>query len=171
MYRTFPYIVLFLATTLLQVFFFDRLPLGPWCSPLVYIAPVLLLPLDTRPIVLLGCGLVCGLAADYAMGTAGLNVAATLPIAFLRRNLVALVSNREDNREEGIPSPEHRGRRVYWIYLVLLTGLHHLLFFLLEALSWQQLPQTALRLAASGAVTVGVIALAERLLTAKALRV
>lgn len=171
MYRTLPYFVLFAATTLLQALFFDNLPLGPWCSPLVYIAPVLLLPFDTRPVAVLGCGLVCGLAADYAMGTAGLNVAATLPIAFLRPNLLALVSKREDNRDEGIPTPERMGRRVYWSYLVLLTGVHHLLFFLLEALSWQQLPQTALRILASGAVTVAVVGLAERLLTAKALRV
>ena len=171
MHRKLTYLLLFAVLWLVQAFLLNNLTLSIYFHPLIGIVFVLLLPLDTRPIVLLGCGLVCGLAADYAMGTAGLNVAAPLPLAFLRRNLVALVSNREDNREEGIPSPEHMGRRVYWIYLVLLTGLHHLLFFLLEALSWQQLPQTALRLAASGAVTVGVIALAERLLTAKALRV
>lgn len=170
MYRTPPYIVLFLATTLLQTFFFNNLPLGPLCSPLVYIALVILLPLETRPIVRLGAGLLSGLAADYAMGTAGLNVAATLPIAFLRPNLTALVSNRED-RDEGIPSPELFGTRVYWSYLTLLVGLHHLIFFLLEALSWQQLPYTALRIVVSALVTVAAVGIAERLLTAKAFRV
>lgn len=170
MYRTLPYIVLFLATTLLQAFFFNNLALGPWCSPLVYVAPLLLLPLETRPVVLLGTGLLAGLAADYAMGTAGLNVAATLPIAFLRPNLAALVSSHEE-RDEGVPSPERMGARVYWSYLALLVGLHHLLFFGLEALSWELLPRTVLRIVASGAVTLLVVGLSERMLTAKTLRI
>lgn len=170
MYRALPYILLFIAATLLQAFFFDHLVLGPLCSPLVYIAPVILLPLDTRPIAMLGTGLLCGLTADYAMGIAGLNIVATLPIAFLRPNIVALLSMREDNRDEGIPSPERMGARLFWSYVVAMVALHHLLFFTLEALSWEMLPRTLLRILLSGAVTVAAVGLAERLLTAKLVR-
>lgn len=167
MYRALPYTLLFVLTTLLQSFFFNHLVLGPLCSPLIYIALVLLLPLDTTPVAMLGAGLLCGMTADYAMGTVGLNLAATLPIAFLRPNIVRLLSIREDNRDEGEPSPERMGARLYWSYLVVMVLLHHLLFFTLEALSWELLPRTLLRILLSGAVTVAVIGLAERLLTAK----
>lgn len=167
MYRTLPYILLFIATMLLQLCFFNRLAFGPLCSPLIYIALPILLPLDTRPVVLLGAGLLCGLLADYSMGTVGLNVAATLPIAFLRPNIVHLLSQHEDGRDEGVPSAERMGRRPYWSYLVTMVLFHHLLFFVLEALSWQTLPQTLLRILLSGLVSLGFIALTERILTLK----
>ena len=167
MYRSLPYILLFIVTILLQLCFFNRLAFGPLCSPLIYIALPILLPLDTRPVVLLGAGLLCGLAADYSMGTVGLNVAATLPIAFLRPNLIHLLSQHDEGRDEGIPSPERMGKRIYRLYLAVMVGLHHLIFFTLEALSWTMLPQTLLRIVLSGIVSIAVIALTERLLTLK----
>ena len=170
MYRTLPYMLLFVVTMLLQLCFFNRLAFGPFCSPLIYIALPILLPLDTRPVVLLGAGFLCGLLADYSMGTVGLNVAATLPIAFLRPHIVRLLSQHEEGRDEGVPSPERMGARPFWSYLVTMVILHHLLFFLLEALSWQMLPQTLLRILLSGIVSLGVIALTERLLTLKFVR-
>ena len=49
MYRTLPYLALFAATVLLQVFLFDNLSISVYLNPLVYIAFIVLLPLDTCP--------------------------------------------------------------------------------------------------------------------------
>ena len=49
MYRTLPYLALFAATVLLQVFLFDNLSISVYLNPLVYIAFIVLLPLDTLP--------------------------------------------------------------------------------------------------------------------------
>ena len=53
MYRTLPYLGLFAAAALLQVFLFDNLTISIYLNPLVYIVFIALLPLDTPPVVLL----------------------------------------------------------------------------------------------------------------------
>ena len=125
MYRTLPYLALFAATVLLQVFLFDNLSISVYLNPLVYIAFIVLLPLDTPPVVLLGAGLALGVTMDGAMGAAGINTIATLLVAFLRPALLSLFCDRENLREGGVPSPERLGRRVFTDYLLLLTLLHH----------------------------------------------
>ncbi len=60
MYRIYPFVILFLTTALLQVFLFDNLSVSIYLDPLVYVAFVLLLPLDIRPVTLLGAGLAMG---------------------------------------------------------------------------------------------------------------
>ena len=48
MYRTVPYIVLFLILALLQIFLFDNLSISIYLCPLVYIGFIVLLPIDAR---------------------------------------------------------------------------------------------------------------------------
>ena len=68
MHRTLPYISLFVVTVLLQVFLFDNLSISIYLNPLVYVAFVALLPLDTPPVALLASGLAMGVTMDFAMG-------------------------------------------------------------------------------------------------------
>ncbi len=86
MHRTLPYLALFAVVVLLQVFLFDNLSISIYLNPLVYVAFIALLPLDTPPIVLLLSGLATGDTMDLAMGAAGENTIATLLIAFARPN-------------------------------------------------------------------------------------
>ena len=62
MYRTLPYLGLFAAAALLQVFLFDNLTISIYLNPLVYIVFIALLPLDTPPAAVLGAGLALGTA-------------------------------------------------------------------------------------------------------------
>lgn len=167
MYRVYRFLILFLATALLQVFLFDNLSVGLYLDPLVYIAFVLLLPLDILPVALLGAGLAMGLTMDFAMGTAGLNTVSTLLIAFLRPYLLVALCNRDDVREGGIPSSGRLGRAAFAKYLAAAVAIHHTAFFLLESLSASLLLHTALRVVASGAVTVVAVWLIASLFTAK----
>ena len=68
MYRTLPYLGLFAAAALLQVFLFDNLTISIYLNPLVYIVFIALLPLDTPPAAVLGAGLALGVTMDFAMG-------------------------------------------------------------------------------------------------------
>lgn len=167
MYRTFPFLMLFAATALLQVFFFDNLSLSIYLCPLVYVAFVALLPLDTPHAVVLLAGLVSGVAMDWAMGTAGINTVATVFVAFLRPYLLQLVCRRDDTREEGLPSADRLGKAVFLKYLIVLVLLHHAVFFVMEALSWTHVLHTLLRIVVSSTVTVGFIWLIARLFTSK----
>lgn len=167
MHRTLPYIVLFVLLCLVQIFLLNHLVAWSVFSPLLYVAFIILLPLDTKPIVLLLTALLTGVVMDYTMGIAGLNTVATLPVAFFRPHIIRLLSSREDSRDEGIPSPERMGKNLYWSYVSAMVILHHTLFFLLEALTWGHLVELALRLVLSSAATIILVRLVGKLFTAK----
>lgn len=167
MYRTIPYIGLFAAAVLLQVFLFDNLSISVYLNPLVYIIFIVLLPLDAQPVTLLGAGLLLGVTMDFAMGAAGINTAATLPVAMLRPTLSGVLCGRENVREGGIPSPGRLGSRKFFGYLLTLTLIHHTIFFLLEALSWSLLGHTLVRIVISSAVTAAFGWIITRIFTAK----
>ena len=167
MYRTIPYLGLFAAAVLLQIFLFDNLSISVYLNPLIYIIFIVLLPLDAQPVTLLGSGLLLGLTMDSAMGAAGINTIATLPVAFFRPQLAAMICGRENIREGGIPSPERLGSRKFFLFLLTLTLIHHTIFFLLEALSWSHLLHTLLRIVVSSAVSVAFGWIIVRIFTAK----
>ena len=114
MHKTLPYLALFAVVVLLQVFLFDNLSISIYLNPLVYVAFIALLPLDTPPVVLLLSGLATGVTMDLAMGAAGVNTIATLLIAFARPTLLGLLYSRDDIREGGIPSTGRLGNRVFF---------------------------------------------------------
>lgn len=167
MYRTLPYTGLFAVTVLLQIFLFDNLSISIYLNPLIYIAFLALLPLDTPPVALLGAGLGLGVVMDYAMGAAGINTITTLLIAFLRPTLINLLYGHDNAKEGGIPSSSRMGNRTFIRYLALLTLIHHTVFFLLEALSWSHLPFTVLRIVVSTTVSTAFLWIIARIFNSK----
>ncbi|MEG1699682.1 MAG: rod shape-determining protein MreD [Alistipes sp.] len=167
MYRALPYFMLFVIAVLLQVFLFDNLSISVYFNPLIYIVFIILLPLDTPHIVLLGSGLLMGAVMDAAMGTAGINTIATLAVAFMRPQLIGWLHSRDDAREGGIPSPVRFGARVFRNYLVAMVLLHAILFFSLEALSWTYVFHTLARIVVSSVGSIVFIWLIARLFIAK----
>ena len=166
MHRITQYIVLFVILMLLQAFMFDNLALSTYFNPMIYIVFIILLPMDSLPVTVLLSGLVLGLSADFFTGGQGLNIAATLPAAFLRQPLLARLCDRDDLRDGGIPSAQRLGNE--WRFMRLATAVvavHHTLFFVLESFSWQQLPYTLLRIVLSGAFTLLFAWVAARLFT------
>ncbi len=167
MLRIVTYSLLFVVTVLLQVFLFDNLSVSIYLNPLIYVAFIVLLPVDTLAVWLLFAGVAMGATMDFLMGTAGINTIATVLIAFVRPFLLANLYGRDDLRDGGVPSPERLGHHVFLDYLVILVVLHHAVFFTFEALSWSHALRTVVRTIASGSVTVAVVWLLTRIFTAK----
>lgn len=165
MYRYFPYMLLLAATLLVQIFLLDNLTISIYFAPMIYLTCLLVLPLDTPGIGLLGAGFATGWIMDHAMGTAGLNIAATMPIAFLRPWIIGFFYTREDPREGGIPSPARFGKAKFIHYIVVCVLLHHLIFFAFESLSLAHAGRMALRLLVSGIASAYFTWLAARLFT------
>ena len=164
MHRTVPYTILLLILALLQIFLFNNLAISSFFCPLIYLVFLILLPLETPGIAMLALGLLTGMLMDCTMGTAGINTFATLFVAFFRRNLISLLSNREDLRwGEGIPSTQRMGQQLFWLYAVAMVLLHHSIFFVMESLSWVHAARTALRILLSGGGTLFFVWLSERL--------
>ena len=167
MYRTGEYILLFAASVLLQIFFFDELSLSACFAPLVYSVFIILLPLNTPSIAVLAAGLVTGVVMDFAMGMAGLNTIATLAVAYLRMPLLNIIFGHNNVREGGVPSAARMGRRHFGYYLVAMTLLHNALFFGFEAFTTSYLWHQLLRFAVSAAASLLFVWAIARLFTSK----
>jgi len=170
MYRILQYSILFAVVSLLQIFLFNNLMISAFFSPLIYVAFLLLLPIETPPIVMLLLGLLSGVAMDWTMGAAGVNTAATVFVAFFRLQLLGMLLGRENVHDGGVPSALRMGDKLFFEYTVCFVALHHAIFFAMESLSLAHLWLTGLRWAVSVAASVVCCWLIARLFALKLTR-
>ena len=99
MYRLLEYGILFFVMVILQVFLFSRIGISIYVNPLVYIAFLILLPMEIAGALLLVLGMVLGMTVDFFMGTAGINTIATLFAAFCRPAVLTLLVGKDEVKE------------------------------------------------------------------------
>lgn len=109
MYRLLEYGILFFVMVILQVFLFSRIGISIYVNPLVYIAFVILLPMEIAGALLLVLGMVLGMTVDFFMGTAGINTIATLFAAFCRPAVLTLLVGKDEVKEGGVPNVNRIG--------------------------------------------------------------
>ena len=86
------YAVAFVVLVLLQIFLVDNISISVYFHPLIYVAFIILLPLDTKPVWMVLNSALIGLMIDVMTGMGGLNVIATTATGFLRPWVVNLVN-------------------------------------------------------------------------------
>jgi hypothetical protein len=101
-------------------------------------------------------GLALGVTMDLTMGTMGLNVLATLPMAYFRRPLLHFVASYTDvDNETGVPSVRRISR--FHNYVVAMVVIHSLIFFAFEHMTTANFGFIFLRFLCSTTVTVGLV--------------
>lgn len=164
MHRILEYTIFFTALLLLQVFLFNNLNLSVFINPLVYVAFIVLLPMETRAVVMLLLGLVMGVSVDLMMGTAGLNTLATLFTAFTRRPVMMLMIGKETVGEGGIPGSGVLGTGKFLRYSTVVVLIQCIVLFTFETLNFSYFHYTLLKISLSAALTVGLVYFAQMLL-------
>jgi hypothetical protein len=133
---TLRYIGLFVAAIVLQLFLFDSLNLGPYINPLVYVAFIVLLPMNIGRFALLVTGLAMGVSMDMFTGSAGLHTIATLAVAYARPFVLNVIVGKEYVVEGGVSSTKTIGPGKFARYASIIVYLQCILFFSLEAINW-----------------------------------
>ncbi len=161
MHRILEYLLLFVVVILLQVFVFDNLQLGTFFSAFVYVAFVILLPmeLDRSVVLLLGAGL--GAAMDLFMGTPGINTAATALMAFCRPVMLGAFVGKDETA--GIPNIAGLGFGKFIRYAAVLILIHHTAFYFLESLNFNDIFFTVLRILSGTLCTLVAVYLCQLL--------
>ena len=167
MYRTGYYILLFAVVALLQIFFFNNLLLWSCFAPMVYVAFVIMLPLNASAIAVLLSGLAMGVTMDLTMGTAGLNTIATLAVSYLRRPILNLTLGADIVRDGGLPTMSRMGRYQFWQYITIVVVLHGVVFFGFEAFTTNYFWYQFLRFLVSSVASVIFVRLIIALFTPK----
>ena len=150
----FRYLFLFLAVTALQIFLFDNLRLNLYVHPFVYLAFVLLLPMEIRGVPLLLLAAAMGAAMDFFSGAPAVNTMATVGMAFCRPGVLRLFVGKEIVTDGGIPDRRRIGAGKFFRYALVSIMIHAMIFFGLETLTTVGMLFTLLRIAISAACTL-----------------
>lgn len=149
MYRGIAYSVLFVVAVLLQVLLLDSLFIIPFGVPMLYLSFIILQPFDRNAFAMLGLGLLLGLAMDLLSGMDGLYTISALWLAFVRRGVVILSLGKDALRESFVPSARVLGGGRFWLYTLSALLFHNVVFFLFEALTFDNLHITLSRIVVS----------------------
>jgi hypothetical protein len=124
----------------------------------------MMLPFSTPvPLVLL-ISLLTGLSIDMFEDTMGLHASATVFIGYLRSYILKLFSPREGYDMTAEPSLHYLGFAWYISYSTIMVGLHHLLYFLIEAFQFHEIGQTLLRALLSIVFTILLVFIYQMLI-------
>lgn len=156
------------AVVMAQFFVFDSIRVSIYFCPLAYIAFVALLPLNMKPVAVLLLGFATGVLVDFFEGTGGAHTATALVSAYTRRWIMILTIGRETVEEEAtMPSTKLLGRAKFLRYAALLAGIHCLVYFSLEALTWTNYHLVLVKTAVSGVFTLLAVWACSLLFTVK----
>lgn len=167
MQKSLLYIAAFVVLVLLQIFLIDNIALSVYFHPLVYVAFVIMLPLDMKPVWVLLCSTLMGLTIDTLTGMAGINVMATAAVGFLRPALLHAAVGRSTDAADTIPALHRLSTKHLAWFIVLVVVLHSVIYFFMESLSLSNAPHTLVRLVVSDIVAIALIWYIIKLFTEK----
>ena len=152
------YILFFAVVAVLQIFLLNNVTVSAYVAPVIYIVCIILMPLETSQLAMLMTGLALGVVMDLTMGVNGLNIVATLPVAFFRRPILHLTADFSNLvKADGVPSAARLGNFRFHRYVLTMMILHALLFFGFEWLSFHNLGFFIARLLCSTAVSLAIV--------------
>jgi rod shape-determining protein MreD len=153
---------MFVTVVILQCFLFDKLPMGTFVQPNIYILFILLLPFGYPQIKALLWAFVLGLCIDLlSTDIVGLNTAATVFLAFLRPYLLRLFSQKSDMDAYISPDLRTLGTRPCIGYVTLAVIFHQTFFFLLDSFAFYDIYHTLLRIILSTICSTILILLSQ----------
>ena len=157
MQRFLTYTGIFVVLVLLQVFLLDNLALSVYFHPLIYVAFVIVLPMDMRQVWVLLLATLMGLVMDLLTGQAGLNVMATAAVGFFRPTIVGLVCGRGSGFDDSVPSLHRFTHKNLMAYIFAVVLIHSTLFFVLESLSLMHILHTVIRVVVSSTTAFVIV--------------
>ena len=126
--------VLFIA---LQILLMDSLVLYGTAFCFIYIAFLLFLPIGINRVLLLFLGFIAGFTVDVFYDTMGIHAAASVLLAFLRPNILNLITPRDGYDTNDSVNLHIMGWRWFLVYALILVLLHHIAVFYLEMISFE----------------------------------
>ena len=154
----------FVVLVLLQCLILNRVMLGGYINPMLYVLFIILLPMDTPKWLVLLLGLFTGLSIDMFTDTLGMHAAACVAMAYCRSYLLEIIAPREGYENEQSFSIYSINPTWFLTYSGILIFVHHLVLFYIEAFNFDEFFSTLFRVILSSIATLAVIVLSQFLL-------
>lgn len=127
------YAVYFVLYLLAQVMLFRQLVLFNTAFCFVYVAFILLLPIETNPMVLMLTGFLLGLGIDVFYDSLGLHALSLVFVAYLRNYWLATITPQGGYDAGQGPTLAVNGLQWFMVYAIPLVFVHHAVLFFAEA--------------------------------------
>jgi len=155
--------ILFFVYVLVQVVLLRNLVLFNSAFCFLYIAFILLLPIELNTLALMVIGFVMGFAIDIFYDSMGLHAMATVLVAYLRNYWMATITPQGGYDSGSSATISSNGLQWFIVYALPLVFLHHLVLFFVEASGFELFWFTMLKIVASLMFTMTVVILLQYL--------
>ncbi len=138
--------VSFFIYVLAQVMLLKNLVLFNTGFCFLYVAFILLLPIETNMLLLMLLGFVMGFAIDIFYNSLGLHALTLVFISYIRNYWLGVITPQGGYDAGAIPTMKTFGLQWFLVYTMPLVFIHHLTLFLVEsagfALFWYSMLKT-----------------------------
>ncbi|MCF8227616.1 MAG: rod shape-determining protein MreD [Bacteroidales bacterium] len=156
-------IIRFIILVFLQVFVLNKIHIGGYVNPYLYILFILLFPIESPKWLQLLSAFLMGFCIDVFMQTIGINMAASVFIAWMRPGLIKSLMADKDDESNLKPGIRDFGFKGFLIYASILTLCHHLILFYLETFKFTHFLTTLKEAVLSSLLTLFLIILTQYL--------
>jgi len=125
--------VYFVLYLLAQVMFFRQLIFFNTAFCFVYVAFILLLPIETNPLILMFSGFMLGFLVDIFYDSLGLHAMSLVLVAYLRNYWLAAITPQGGYDAGEGPTLAVNGLQWFMVYSLPLVFVHHAVLFFMEA--------------------------------------
>jgi rod shape-determining protein MreD len=148
---------------LIQLLVVNNIELSSYINPYIYVAFILLLPVNMKPWQVVLISFFTGVIMDSFSSTPGLHIAATNLMGYLRFYYLKAATTKEDQDSRVLPSISQKGVVWFSFYAFFMIFVHHLVLFFLEIYGFGEFFATIWRVFLSTLVSVMLIVMGQLL--------
>jgi hypothetical protein len=126
-------VVYFVVYLLAQVMLFKQLVLFDTAFCFLYVAFILLLPIETNPLLLMLVAFLLGFCVDIFYDSLGLHALSLVLVAYLRNYWLGTITPQGGYDAGEGPTLAVNGLQWFMVYAVPLVFIHHFVLFFTEA--------------------------------------
>jgi len=152
---------LLLLFCLAQIFIFERILLGPFFYPCIYVLFILRFPFGYNTIYLLLWAFAMGLCIDLCTGMPGIHASACACLALFRSNILKRITIKGEVGQSATPALNTIGWSRYVVYVGIALLIHHTVLFGWETFRFSYLHLTIYRILCSTLLNTLLIVLTQ----------
>ncbi len=155
----------FILLLFVQVLVLDQIeisgPVNGYFNAYLYILFLLMLPVNINRLLLLLLCFITGISIDMFTGTAGMHASACLILGLIRPGFLNLIAPREGYESTLRLTIQSMGGSTFLVYAGVLTFVHHLSLFILEAFNFLNFFDLLLRVITCSIFTMLLIVMSQ----------
>lgn len=149
----------FILIVLIQGLVVNNIEINSYFNPMIYPVMIMMLPFELNILITMLVAFLLGISVDAFSNTFGLNASAALVIGYLRPTVLNIIKPRDGYDATLLPSIHDMGRLWFLTYAAVLLFIHHIWFFTIEVLRFDQFLQILLKTISSLAFSLFLVIL------------